>query len=138
MRNEVLAFCLVGVLTVLAVPIKAAPLESSIFKDCSRDLRGCPRCPVRYFAAKAFHTAAISNVSRKQLANANRLLEKAIKELGEDYLELAPGLIDETGLPLVDAEVEEERGHLARAADLRMQVLDSRFALFRNIHGCHD
>ena len=96
----------------------------------------------------AFPDADVSNVAKdasdllrhanrqilaKQFAKANKYLEDGIKSLGDLYY--MPNVIDDTGMMLTLAEIEEKDGHIETSANLRKNVLTSRLSLYKTKFG---
>jgi hypothetical protein len=60
---------------------------------------------------------------------ANTLLKKGLDTLGSLYV--SPKIVDDSGMKLVLASAEEEKGSLQVAATIRRRVLVARLSLLR-------
>lgn len=72
-------------------------------------------------------------IQSQDWARANTLLKQGLDQLGSQYV--MPNTLDETGLKLQLAAVEESRGNQQVAANLRRRVLESRLTLYRQKSG---
>jgi hypothetical protein len=72
-------------------------------------------------------------IQSQDWARANTLLKQGLDQLGSQYV--MPNTLDETGLKLQLAAVEESRGNHQVAANLRRRVLESRLTLYRQKSG---
>ena len=61
---------------------------------------------------------------------ADSLLKHALAELGDRYV--CPGVIDETGMKLVAADLQEREGKLDNAVRVRRKMLAARLEIFRS------
>jgi hypothetical protein len=68
-------------------------------------------------------------IEKQDWPAANVLLQQGLTDLGNRYL--TADIIDETGMKLMVAEVEEKKGSLSTAAGIRRGVLSSRLSLLR-------
>jgi hypothetical protein len=65
----------------------------------------------------------------KKFADAITAFDKAIAEIGSGYSKKNANIIDDTGTKLTLAQVEQKRGNLAVAANLKSRVVESRLSL---------
>ena len=77
--------------------------------------------------AKRSLAAASSAIENRKFAEANSLLRDALRKLGDGYL--SPGTVDDSGMSLVLADSEQQKGREDIAANLRRNVLATRLAL---------
>lgn len=71
--------------------------------------------------------AASSAIENRNFAEANTLLRDALRKLGDGYH--SPSTVDDTGMSLVLADSEEQKGREDIAANLRRNVLATRLAI---------
>lgn len=77
--------------------------------------------------AKRSLAAASSAIENRNFAEANTLLRDALRKMGESYHSVST--VDDTGMSLVLADSEEQKGREEIAAHLRRNVLATRLAL---------
>ncbi|MGK6311319.1 hypothetical protein [Variovorax sp. DT-64] len=77
--------------------------------------------------AKRSLAAASSAIENRNFAQANTLLRDALRKLGDEYH--SPSTVDDTGMSLVLADSEEQKGREDIAAKLRRNVLATRLAI---------
>lgn len=72
-------------------------------------------------------------IQSQDWVKANALLKQGLAQMGSQYV--MANTLDETGLKLQLAAVEESRGNPSVAANLRRRVLESRLTLYRQKAG---
>lgn len=72
----------------------------------------------------------------KEYTQAIIFFDKGIKQLADNYL--SDEIIDDTGVKLTLANVEQKKGNLIRAANLKHKVLESRFTLLKDRAHCKE
>jgi hypothetical protein len=73
-------------------------------------------------------------LSENKYANANKLFEKGIDILGDLYL--SPNLLDDSGMKNTLADIEEKKGNIQQAANIRKKVLESRLDNYEKKLNC--
>jgi hypothetical protein len=71
--------------------------------------------------------------ARENWLEANRLLKGGLQAIGDRYA--SADTIDDTGMKLVLADVEEQKGKLETAAHLRLGVLKARLSMLQRNTG---
>lgn len=77
-----------------------------------------------------------AKLTNKEYTQAIILFDKGIEQLANNYL--SEDVIDDTGVKLTLANVEQKKGNLAHAANLKHQVLESRFTLLKDKTHCQE
>ena len=86
----------------------------------------------KYDAVRRTLAEANRAQSANELEQASAFLDKAIANLGSDYV--SPKVIDDTGMKLTLAGAEARSGKLAVAVTLKKRVLEARLEMFRKLH----
>jgi hypothetical protein len=86
----------------------------------------------KYDAVRRTLAEANRAQSANQLEQAGAFLDKAIANLGSDYV--SPKTIDDTGMKLTLANAEARAGKLAVAVTLKKRVLEARLEMYRKLH----
>lgn len=77
-----------------------------------------------------------AKLTNKEYTQAIILFDKGIEQLANNYL--SEDVIDDTGVKLTLANVEQKKGNLAHAANLKHKVLESRFTLLKDKTHCQE
>ncbi|ANH67401.1 hypothetical protein [Mitsuaria sp. 7] len=101
-------------------------------------LRGAEACIENRIYARAMkaYEKGIAALERKDFGSAAQILDDGLGILGDAYL--YEGLVDDTGMKLVLAEVEESKGAFEAAAKMKGRVLDSRLIAFHARIRCNE
>jgi hypothetical protein len=86
----------------------------------------------KYDAVRRTLAEANRAQSANELEQASAFLDKAIANLGSDYV--SPKVIDDTGMKLTLAGAEARNGKLAAAVTLKKRVLEARLEMYRKLH----
>lgn len=87
-------------------------------------------------AAWEAYRNGLAALDRKDVLGASRVLDRGLEILGDAYFHHE--FIDDTGMKLVLAQSEENRGRFEIAANIKIRVLGSRLAAFGERNGCSD
>lgn len=82
-----------------------------------------------YLNVVALHEQGRTALSIGQFKEAMRAFERGIELLGDKYVD--ENLIDDSGMKLTVAKIEEEKGNLEVSANIKYRVLTSRLEVFR-------
>lgn len=77
-----------------------------------------------------------AKLTNKEYATAIILFDKGIEQLANNYL--SDDIIDDTGVKLTLANVEQKKGNLTQAANLKYKVLESRLILLKDKTHCQE
>jgi hypothetical protein len=75
-------------------------------------------------------TKADAEIAAQNWETANKLLKQALAELGDRYV--CPDVIDDTGMKLMAADLQEKEGKLDNAAHVRRRMLADRLEMLRS------
>jgi hypothetical protein len=113
-------------LTALALPVSAMPGHHHHGHGAKNPMKA------KYDAVRRTLAEANRAQSANELERASQFLDKAIVNLGSDYV--SPKVIDDTGMKLTLANAEARGGKLAAAVTLKKRVLEARLEMYRKLH----
>jgi hypothetical protein len=121
-----LAFFAVMLIAFTALPASAMPGHHHHGQGTKNPMKA------KYDAVRRTLAEANRAQSANELESANQFLDKAIANLGSDYV--SSKAIDDTGMKLTLANAESRSGRLAAAVTLKKRVLESRLEMYRKVH----
>lgn len=121
-----LAVFAVGMIVVGAVPALAMPGHHHHGQGTKNPMKA------KYDAVRRTLAEANRAQSANELERAAAFLDKAIANLGSDYV--SPKVIDDTGMKLTLAGAEARSGKLAVAVTLKKRVVEARLEMYRKLH----
>ncbi|WP_346836424.1 hypothetical protein [Microbulbifer sp. SAOS-129_SWC] len=103
------------------------PSQGGEVRECSGDVE-------IYNKASDQLSEADKAIIEKRYSDANKLLNEGLEAIGNRYFQ--DDIVDDTGMKLTLADLEEEGGKASVAAGIRRGVLSTRLEIFKKMLNC--